>query len=394
MSITAIILTQGSELLNGSILDTNAQYLCSALYDRGVRVLETRCLPDDIDILASVFLDSIQRADIVISCGGLGPTRDDCTREACAKAFSCALEEHPQALKKLQEFYTRRNRTLHPHTQKMASIPSCAQLIDNPSGSAPCFSITQDSHTLYCFPGVPQELYDLFSQEIIPTLPTKKQPPFMVGCFGAGESRLMKHLRDIPQPITFRATRRGICVQFHAELTTQHKQHIEEQLAPFLYAKGHFDMALAIGEKLVERKETLSTAESCTSGGISAWITSIPGSSRYFLEGSAVYSNEAKMRTCNVPKEEIIQHGAVSKEVAISLANGMKQRAESTWAIAVTGIAGPGGATPTKPVGTVHIAVAGPAQTLHRRLQLSGNREQVLQSTMGYVMFLLYQQLV
>ena len=393
MSITAIILTQGSELLNGSITDTNAQFLCSKLYARGVTILETRCLPDDVDIQAQAFLESLHRADIVISCGGLGPTDDDCTRRACAKAFSSPLQEHPQALHKMEAFYAKRNRKLYPHTRQMASIPSCSVWIDNPSGSAPCFSIAKENHRLFCFPGVPQELYDLFAQEIAPILPSSKPSPFVVGCFGAGESTLMKILHDIPQPITFRATRKGICVQFHASLTSIQKQDIEARLSPFLYAKGHFDMSRAVGERLVERGETLSTAESCTSGAISAWITSIPGASRYFLEGSAVYSNEAKIRTCNVPKQQLMQFGAVSEEVAISLANGIKERAGSTWGLSVTGIAGPGGATPTKPVGTVHIAVAGPQQTLHKKLQIGGNREQVLQSTMGYVMFMLYQQL-
>ena len=393
MSITAIILTQGSELLNGSILDTNSQYLCSELHSRGVNILETRCLPDDIEAQAFAFRDSLRRADIVISCGGLGPTDDDCTRKACAQAFECTLEEHPLAVQKLENFYAKRNRKMHQHTRNMARLPSVSTWIDNPSGSAPCFSITRDQHILFCFPGVPQELYDLFAQEVLPLLPTQKQEPFVVGCFGAGESTLMKLLHDIPPPILFRATRRGIRIQFQASLTESQQRHIEKILAPYRYATGHFDMSRAVGEKLVERGETLSTAESCTSGGIAAWITSIPGASRYFLEGSAVYSNEAKMRTCNVPKEELVQFGAVSQEVAISLANGMKKRSGSTWALSVTGIAGPGGGTPQKPVGTVHIAVAGPQQTLHKKLQLSGTREQVLQSTMGYVMFLLYQQL-
>ena len=393
MSITAIILTQGAELLNGSIANGNAQFLCTELSKYNVRILEHRCLPDDIEILSRTLKETLSRADIVISTGGLGPTRDDCTREACAKAFDCSLEENPKAKKEVLSYYQRRKRKCSSAAQNMAVLPTISKAITNPYGSAPAFSITIDQHSLFCFPGVPKEMQGLFEQEIRPRLPAKEFHSLSVGCFGAGESTLMELLNKIPEPISYCATRRGIKVTFHAPLSESDKKHIRKKLAPFVFAWGHSNMARALGEILVERKETVATAESCTSGGISSWFTSIPGASRYFLEGSAVYSNEAKMRTCNVPEEMLNQFGAVSAPVAIALANGMRQRANSTWALSVTGIAGPGGGTQEKPVGTIHIAVAGPKNTVHKKLLLNGDRAQILASTMGQVLFLLYRQI-
>ena len=393
MPITAIIITQGNELINGSITDTNAQYLCKELSLYDVQILEHRCLPDDSNSIASAFLEAMSKADLVISSGGIGPTEDDCTRKACALAFSCELQENHAAIDEIEKYYEKIQRPYTPAARSMGILPSIASAISNPCGSAPAFRIAYHNSMLYCFPGVPTELIALFQQEIIPLLPPKEHIPLVVGCFGAGESQLMKLIEEIPQPISYCATRLGIEVTFHHRLSNEHHQVIREALKPHLYSWGHANMIQALGELLVERAETVSTAESCTSGAIAAWITSISGASRYFLEGSAVYSNEAKMRTCAVPEEMLIEYGAVSEPVAIALAEGIRKRANSTWGISVTGIAGPLGGTPEKPVGTVHIAVAGPHRTVHKRLQLHGDRGQILQSTMGNVVFLLLQEI-
>lgn len=276
---------------------------------------------------------------------------------------------------------------------KMGHLPSIATAITNPCGSAPAFSIHQQGHTLFCFPGVPRELKELFVQEVIPALPPQKHAPLSIGCFGTGESGLAGRIRDIPQPISYCATRMGIRITFHAQMSDQQQESIKIALGPYLYAWGHSSMPKAIGDLLILRGETISTAESCTSGAIAAQLTSIPGASRYFLEGAAVYSNQAKIRTCGVPREMIEKHGAVSTPVAIALAQGMKKYAQSTWSLSVTGIAGPGGGSIEKPVGTVHIAVSGPTGTHHKKLFLTGNRAQITQSTIGHVLFLLHRQL-
>ena len=393
MPITVIILTQGNELLNGSILNTNVQYLGAELSKFDTVVLEHRCLPDNIDIIAQAYIESLKKAQVVISSGGLGPTMDDCTRKACAKAFSCTLEPHARSQQEIQAWYRKKNRHCSDAVMKMGHLPSIATAITNPCGSAPSFSITQKGHTLFCFPGVPRELQELFVQEIIPILPPQEHPPISIGCFGTGESGLMERIKDIPQPISYRSSRMGIRVTFHAALSPSQQEIIKRNLSPYLYAWGHSSMAKAVGERLAERRETISTAESCTSGAISAQLTSVPGASRYFLEGAAVYSNEAKIRTCRVPRTLLEEHGAVSESVAIALAQGMKEYSQSTWALAVTGIAGPTGGSKEKPVGTVHIAVSGPNGTHHKKLALTGNRSQITQSTIGHVLFLLYKQL-
>ena len=394
MPITVIILTQGNELLNGSILNTNMQFMGADLARYDVQVLEHRCLPDNVDHIAEAYKETLPKADIVISCGGLGPTLDDCTRKACAQAFSCTLEPNPQAQRNIQAYYTRKKRVCSDAVMSMAELPSIARTITNPCGSAPAFSITKNGHTLFCFPGVPRELKELYAQEIVPILPPQRHNPQSIGCFGAGESTLSMLLEKIPQPISYCATRTGIRVTFHTALRNTDITKIRNVLSPYLYAWGHSDMARAVGELLTMREETVSTAESCTAGSISSWITSVSGASRYFLEGSAVYSNDAKIRTCGVPPNIIEQHGAVSEEVAVALAQGMRARSKSTWSISTTGIAGPGGGSTEKPVGTVHIAVSGPNGTHHKKLFLTGDREQITASSMGHALFLLYTQLV
>ena len=394
MPITVIILSQGNELLNGSILNTNVQYLGAELAKYDTRVLEHRCLPDDVDAIAQAYKESLAKAQIVISSGGLGPTMDDCTRQACTKAFSCTLSPHERSIQEIRAWYKKKNRPCSDAVLNMGHLPSIAVAITNPCGSAPSFYITQNKSTLFCFPGVPRELKELFIQEVIPILPPQTSPPLSIGCFGTGESGLMALIKDIPQPISYRSSRMGIRVTFYAQLNEAQKIAIKQNLSPYLYAWGHSSMPKAIGELLVQRGETISTAESCTSGAIAAQLTSIPGASRYFLEGVAVYSNEAKIRTCGVPRDMIEAYGAVSEPVAIALAQGMRTYAQSTWSLSVTGIAGPGGGSIEKPVGTVHIAVSGPTGTHHKKLQLTGNREQITQSTMGHVLFLLHQQLL
>ena len=393
MPITVIILTQGNELLNGSVINTNIQFLGAELAKYDTVVLEHRCLRDNVDDIAQAYIESLDKAQLVISSGGLGPTMDDCTRHACAKAFSCTLEPHVRAIGEIQAWYKKKNRPCSQSVLNMGHLPSLATAITNPCGSAPSFSITREGRTLFCFPGVPRELKELFFQEIIPLLPTQAHPPLSIGCFGTGESGLMALIKDIPQPISYRSSRMGIRVTFYAQLREEEKQIIQKNLSSYLYAWGHSSMPRAIGELLVRRGETLSTAESCTSGAIAAQLTSIPGASRYFLEGAAVYSNQAKIRTCNVPREMIEEHGAVSEPVAIALAQGMKNRSQSTWSLSVTGVAGPGGGSIEKPVGTVHIAVSGPTGTFHKKLQLTGDRSQITQSTIGHVLFLLHTHL-
>ena len=391
---TAIILTQGSELLSGFIDNLNAQFLCAQLHDKGISVLAHHCLRDDQTEIATALQESCRKADLVICSGGLGPTQDDCTREACAQAFGLSLTEHSTAKEHLISYYKKRNRTPLENTRKMAYIPKDARYIPNPMGSASCFQLQVHSATLFCFPGVPTELKALFTQEIIPLL-SQSKPMISFGCFDIRESQLENMLSSYPFPIGYRATRRGIQLKIYPsqEDILRVTQEIKQRLKKYIFSTGHCDLAKSVGELLAHRKETLALAESCTAGTVSSWITSIPGASRYFLEGVVVYSNESKIRRCLVPSSEIEENGAVSEEVARSMASGIKKTAHSTWGLAITGISGPGGGTQYKPVGTVHIALSGPHETKHRKLQLHGTRAQIVNSSAAYALFLLFTQI-
>ncbi|MEC7985720.1 MAG: CinA family nicotinamide mononucleotide deamidase-related protein [Myxococcota bacterium] len=398
MTTRAIILTQGSELLSGSISDHNAAYLCERLHNIGIRVLEYRCVDDDQNDIANALIDASRRSDIVICTGGLGQTEDDLSREACAQAFSTPLVESKPAKKQVDAFYRKRNRT-PPKRSTMHLLPKGAIFLHNPFGSAPAFSLSFERCQIYFLPGVPVELEGLYALHLEPSLKQYHKDWSMVefGCFGAGESTLSKRLAgQLDCTISYRASRKGNSVKLHfpsAKPSISVLQKAKHILEPYLFAEGHCDLARSVGKLLLKQNATVSAAESCTSGKVSAWITSVPGASRYFLEGAVVYSNHAKQKYCDVSSHSLQNHGAVSKRVAIELAEGIQKRAQSTWGISITGIAGPGGGSKEKPVGTVHIAVSNGKTTVHRHLTLRGSRDQITDSSAAHVLFLLYQQL-
>ena len=220
-----------------------------------------------------------------------------------------------------------------------------------------------------------------------------------IATLGLAESEMVQHLQNIVKPpiqLGYQATRRGNIIKLLCPKRTdldELVQQINEHFSTYIFGINDTDLAVVIGKQLRERKETLATAESCTAGKIAVWITSISGASQYFMESVVVYSNAAKHRHCNVSWELIEQKGAVSKEVAVALAKGIREQAGTDWAVAVTGIAGPTGGSPEKPVGTVHIACAGPKRTVHQHFVFRGTRDQVTESTAAYALFLLHQQL-
>ena len=281
----------------------------------------------------------------------------------------------------------------------MDLLPQGAILLENPLGSAPAFSIKTPSCILYFLPGVPIELEGLYQLHIAPFL-SKTQKDWCtieLGCFGTGESHLAALLEDLEGcTISYQASRKGCSVKLHFASPTPNLKIVktaQKCLSPFVFAQGHCNLALSVGRLLLKQRASLSTAESCTSGKVSSWITSIPGASRYFLEGVVVYSNHAKQKYCGVSPDSIQNHGAVSKQVAIELAQGIQKKAQSTWGISITGIAGPGGGSKEKPVGTVHIAVSNGQTSVHKHLRLHGTREQITEASSAHVLFLLLQQL-
>ena len=394
------ILSQGNELTQGQILNSNAHWLCQYFWNLGYTVYSMDTLPDNEEQIIESLRRKSKEVDIIVSTGGLGPTEDDHTMLAVSKAFALELEENPHAIEHLQRYHDARNRPML--NRKMAYIPKGAKIINNPIGSALGCKIRHNECDIYCFPGVPAEMIPMIEK----TFPMVQRDwkLYNFGLFGISESEIEKALHNnFPKyllekiEIGLQATKIGTRLKLKVDreyssetITTQ----IRDIFPNHLFSTDEQNLAQVVGSLLAQKNQTVSTAESCTGGKIAAWLTSIAGSSAYFMFGGVTYSNKAKMEICDVPEAILRTHGAVSAEVAIAMARGMQKKAKTDWAVSVTGIAGPGGGTATKPVGTVHIACAGPHRYVHQQLQNHGTRDQITDSSMAAVLFLLYRELI
>lgn len=400
----AEILSQGDEVVTGQVADTNAAWLADQLTAMGFLVTRHTSVGDRIEDLVTVFEAASHRADVVVCTGGLGPTEDDLTAEAIAQAFSRPLALDPVALADLVAKYERFRRVMPAVNEKQAWLPHNSTRIDNDWGTAPGFAVEENRAWMGFMPGVPREMRKLFSVRIAPILAERfhLEPGRLVTLrtTGVGESNLQERLAGIELP-------RGMALSFRTKLPENHVKlrfpascpvatmsSVVAAVAarigsPLFSIEGASDLALndqdcgggslieAVARRLLAHEATLATAESCTGGQVAAHCTSVPGSSVWFLEGAVTYSNAAKVRQLSVDPALIAAHGAVSEPVARAMAQGIRRASGSSFGLSTTGIAGPGGGTPDKPVGTVHIALSTPRDTLHRELHLSGDRARI-----------------
>lgn len=393
----AEIIAIGSELLTPHRLDTNSLFLTSGLNQLGVRVVHKAVVGDTPEEMLSSFRHALGRAEMVVCCGGLGPTDDDRTRETVAVLLGRKLRRDEELLVKLQDRFRRMGRVMPEINARQAMVIEGATVLPNPRGTAPGLWIEAQSHILILLPGVPHELRALFEAEVKPRLAR----------LGIRERLFTRDLRiaglpesDVEQRVsplyalypdtetTILASPGGI--QLHPRLWSDDAASAESMLDEIVDR-----MALALGEHLIstrgetleevvarvltENRATIGVAESCTGGMLAERLTSVPGSSAYFLGGVVCYSNELKTNLAGVPAELIESKGAVSAEVALALADGIRRRTGATLGIGITGIAGPTGATPEKPVGLVHIAIADEHGPRERRVQFPGDRERIRQ---------------
>lgn len=394
-TLRTCILSQGSEILTGSIVNTNAQWLSEYFCNTQYTICEHVTVTDDMDALIQTFTRLCEQYDVVISTGGLGPTEDDLTTEAIARFTNTTLVENPQALNMLTTHYHRRNRTVPPPVLKQAIMPTSSALIPNPVGSACGFHISHANTDIYVFPGVPIEMQAMVAQTF-----TRQytQQPLIFGTFGASESQILRLLEGLTLPeMAFHATRRAHWLTLYPAPNERERliQEISNRLSEILFdcADRKRSLVEMVAEHLWARNEMVATAESCTAGKLSSWFTSLPGSSSYYQEGAVVYANEAKHKYCGVSMDLINTRGAVCEQVALDLARGIQERSGATWGIGITGIAGPGGGSVEKPVGTVHIAVYGHGQGHHTHCSFHGTRDQITDQACGQAMFMLFKVL-
>lgn len=394
MKITrAAILSVGSELLTCGRIDGNADWLIGRLDRLGIRVrMVCRIGDDEIDIERMIGL-AHERCPLVILTGGLGPTEDDRTRPAIARALDLEMEKDPAVVAALRERFARFGRTFRPEQEKQAEKPAGADWIVNPLGTAPGILLEHEDKMLAALPGVPAEMQRMFREGLEPKLANRADIHLasatlkIAGRIEPDVDRTIRDLYDRPEmTVTILSGLTGIEIRVTAagdsdEEALERKNRIEAEIgARFgddLYGRDDETLASVVGQMLVDAGSTVAAAESCTAGLLAGTITAVPGSSAWFRGGLVAYQDDLKQSLAGVSRESLERHGAVSTQVASELARGVRERCRSTLGLGITGIAGPTGGSPDKPVGLVHLALCDGEGTTVRELRLPGNREQV-----------------
>ena len=390
----AIILSIGSELVSGLRLDTHAADIARALGSVGVDVVRHETLDDAPDSIAAALKRAAADADVVLATGGLGPTPDDRTRDGLAQAMGVPLEPHPAARAALEAWGGRRGRAPSPSNLRQADLPHGAVPLANPVGSAPGIEAPLDGARVFCLPGVPVEMGRMLEGEVLPRLAAAGAECVRlvrtVRTIGLPESAIGERLADLMalgrRPRVATAVHAGLIdVHVHAagprgeveRLLAADAATIGERLGAAAFGEGETSLEEVVARLLAERHRTVAVAESCTGGLVAARLVNVPGMSEWLIEGVVVYSNAAKVRALGVSDELIASEGAVTEAVARAMAEGVCVRTGADVGVSVTGIAGPDGGTPEKPVGTVCFGVAIGAETTTARRVFSGDRGEV-----------------
>jgi nicotinamide-nucleotide amidase len=391
----AEIIAVGSEMLTPFRLDTNSLFLTEELNRLGVAVIRKSIVGDDRTLLAEAFRQALERADLVLATGGLGPTEDDLTREAVSDALERRLLLNEQVLDRIRERFARIGRIMAPNNERQALVPEGAAVFPNSLGTAPGLWIEAGDRVVVLLPGPPEELRRIFTEQLRPLVEQRAGARRMVHRFirvaGMPESDLDHRIAAIYKTYpdvetTVLASPEGI--EIHLTLWSEDagaaKRRVDELAGRVAEALGEAVFTTAgetldevVARELTMAGATIAVAESCTGGLVSSRLTNVPGSSIFFRGGVVSYSNEMKVAWVGVPAPLIERHGAVSAEVAIAMAEGARRAAGAALGLSITGIAGPGGGSPEKPVGTVHIALAAYGGTRERLFRFGGERDRV-----------------
>jgi len=393
MSLTVEILSTGDELLTGQVVDTNSAWLMDRLWDLGVGVRRKTLVGDDRGDILAALAETTGRADVVVMSGGLGPTEDDLTAECVAAAMGVPLEVHEPTLLAIRARFERLGRTLTPNNEKQARIPRGATVIPNAHGTAPGFLAPLGRGEVICLPGVPVEYKGLCAEVVLPRIASRlEEAPAtrVVKLFGIPESHADQRMR----PVMDDPGNRGVRFGYRAHWPEIHvkwavtgggaEARAERILAQVralfgdaIWGTGKEELPALVVDRLRARGERVALAESCTGGQLAGLLTAAPGASAVFDLGVVAYADAMKEAVVGVPRPLLAAHGAVSEQVARALAEGVRGRAGAAWGLGVTGIAGPTGGTPDKPVGTVHLALAGPGGTQHWWRRYPGDRDRI-----------------
>jgi nicotinamide-nucleotide amidase len=391
--VKAELLTIGDEILYGQIVDTNSQWMSVELGNAGVKVVRKTSVGDEENEILVAFAEAEKRADIILITGGLGPTSDDLTKPCLAKYFNCEMKIHEEALAEVTEFFKSRGRELSDVNRDQALLPVCCEKITNAMGTAPGMWFYRNGKVFISMPGVPHEMKRMMTDIVIPKIKATFTTPVIhhkvIQTIGIGESVLAEKIEEwekalpshmklayLPSlgEVKLRLTGIGKSKEELVAEADALTERLKERIGQFIFGYGDAPIEVVIGNTLRDRHLTLAVAESCTGGYLSHLITSVPGSSAYFFGSMIPYAYEIKMRQLGVKPETLEKYGAVSEPTIIEMANIVRAKFNTDIGVATSGVAGPGGATPDKPVGTVWIAYSDKHQTVTKRLQLSKDR--------------------
>lgn len=390
----AEIITVGTEILLGDILNTNCRYLSRELAAMGIEMYYQITVGDNEERLLKTLEESLNRSDIVICTGGLGPTEDDITKEVCAKYFGYELELHKPSLDAMIERFKHMNRVPTKNNEKQAYFPKEAYILKNDNGTAPGCIMEKEGKMIVVLPGPPREMESMFENYVKPYLSKLTDDVIeseVLRIIGVGESKVENDILDIIDSqtnptiatyakgyeCTLRITAKAKSVEEAKELIKPMSDEMKRRFGQSLYATGETSIEEVVSKMLVENNLKIAVAESCTGGMVSASLINYPGISSVFMEGCVTYSNEAKMKSLGVKKETLDVYGAVSDKCAKEMASGVAARYNTNIGIATTGIAGPDGGTDEKPVGLVYFGIYINGKVISKKYVFNGDRQGV-----------------
>ena len=404
------IIAVGTEVLMGDIVNTNAQYIARMLSMLGLGTYYHSAVGDNAFRLKEMFRVGFERADIIITSGGLGPTKDDMTKEVAADFFNKKMMLDQESLDHIESYFVRLGRVVSDNNRKQAYFPEGSMIIPNSNGTAPGCIIEHEGKVLIMLPGPPSELKPMFQDSIAPYLAKYSNGILIstiIRMFGIGESTMENLIEDIirdqtnptiapyaqPGGVILRLTAWGETESEALEAMEPVKQELYKRLGKHIYGEGSKGLDTLVCEALIEKDLKLSIAESCTGGMVASNFVDFPGISQVFGEGHITYSNKAKTKYLGVKEETLERFGAVSHETAKEMAEGVRRASGSDVGISTTGIAGPDGGTPDKPVGLVYIGISMAGQTDSYEIKVTGDRQKVRNMATLWVFYYLLEKI-
>ncbi|WP_088225355.1 competence/damage-inducible protein A [Desulfosporosinus sp. FKB] len=411
----AEIVATGTELLLGETLNTSAHYLTGKLSSLGIEVDYHTTVGDNSQRLEQVLRQAIDRSDLLVTTGGLGPTADDLTKELVAKVLNLEMEFDQSSFNNIKEFFGRRKAPMPSSNEKQAYFPKGSKILPNPIGTAPGAIIEKDGKTVIILPGPPFEMQPMFEHYALPELQriigpdSERMNERVLKVFGIGESAIEEVLSDLMHLPKLSMALLAKRAEMHIRLVTrgteatsqealdslnQAEDEIRKRLGDKVFGRDQETMIGIVGQTLKKNHLTISTAESCTGGLLGAALTQEPGSSEFYLGGVVSYSNSLKQQLLGVNEKTLQEFGAVSEETAREMAEGIRRKSGSDLAISATGIAGPDGGSDLKPVGLVYIGFASAEKVYAKKFQFYGERESVRQLTVQAALNEIRQQML